>query len=97
MHDGSVEDAKKALLKLISRIREKGFDADETVVKMVYTYCLEQRISSDASYLKCFKGVDRRRTEIVCTVWAIQNLSGNSFSRYSTYILDQAGLSRRRR
>lgn len=26
-------------------------------------------------------------------VWAIQNLSGNSFSNYSTYFLKQAGLS----
>jgi MFS transporter, SP family, general alpha glucoside:H+ symporter len=25
-------------------------------------------------------------------VWAIQNLSGNSFSNYSTYFLEQAGL-----
>lgn len=25
-------------------------------------------------------------------VWAIQNLSGNSFSNYSTYFLTQAGL-----
>jgi SP family general alpha glucoside:H+ symporter-like MFS transporter len=28
-------------------------------------------------------------------VWAIQNLSGNSFSNYSTYFLEQAGLSSR--
>lgn len=26
-------------------------------------------------------------------VWAIQNLSGNSFSGYSTYFLEQAGLA----
>ena len=26
-------------------------------------------------------------------VWAMQNLSGNSFSNYSTYFLKQAGLS----
>jgi SP family general alpha glucoside:H+ symporter-like MFS transporter len=25
-------------------------------------------------------------------VWAIQNLSGNAFSGYSTYFLEQAGL-----
>jgi MFS transporter, SP family, general alpha glucoside:H+ symporter len=25
--------------------------------------------------------------------WAIQNLSGNSFSNYSTYFLQQAGLA----
>lgn len=30
--------------------------------------------------------------QIVCMVWAMQNLSGNSFSGYSTYFLQQAGL-----
>lgn len=42
--------------------------------------------------MDCFKGTDLRRTEIICMVWAIQNLSGNSFSNYSTYFLVQAGL-----
>ena len=32
------------------------------------------------------------RFQVVCLVWAIQNLSGNSFSNYSTYFLEQAGL-----
>merc|ERR1712070_246973 len=41
----------------------------------------------------CFRGTDLRRTEIVCMVWAIQNLSGNQFSNYSTYFLEQSGLS----
>lgn len=30
--------------------------------------------------------------QIVCMCWAMQNLSGNSFSNYSTYFLQQAGL-----
>lgn len=30
--------------------------------------------------------------QIVGMCWAIQNLSGNSFSNYSTYFLTQAGL-----
>ncbi|TVY29155.1 Maltose permease [Lachnellula hyalina] len=60
------------------------------------------QITKGASYLDCFRGTDLRRTEvmpayrpihIVCMVWAIQNLSGNSFSGYSTYFLEQAGLA----
>lgn len=62
---------------------------------MVHTTALEQKITSGASYWDCFKGVDLRRTEIVCMVWAIQNLSGNGFSNYSTYFLRQAGLQSR--
>ena len=89
---GRLEDAKKSLLRLTSLNRETDFDADETIAMMVHTTSLEERITKGASYLDCFKGTDRRRTEIVCMVWAIQNLSGNSFSGYSSYFLEQAGL-----
>ena len=90
---GRLEDAKKSLLRLTSLNRETDFDADETIAMMVHTTSLEERITKGASYLDCFRGTDRRRTEIVCMVWAIQNLSGNSFSGYSTYFLEQAGLA----
>ncbi|KAL9625689.1 MAG: hypothetical protein Q9160_000007 [Pyrenula sp. 1 TL-2023] len=87
-----IEDAKRSLLRLTSLNRETDFSADETVAMMVHTTALEAKLTSGASYLDCFKGTDRRRTEIICMVWAIQNLSGNSFSGYSTYFLEQAGL-----
>lgn len=87
-----LDDAKKALLRLTTMEKETEFDADETIAMMVHTTALEQKITKGASYLDCFRGTDLRRTEIVCMVWAIQNLSGNSFSNYSTYFLEQAGL-----
>ncbi|KAM0349474.1 hypothetical protein ACHAPZ_007833 [Fusarium culmorum] len=90
---GRNQDAKEALLRLTSLDRETDFDADETIAMMVHTTALEEKITAGASYWDCFKGTDRRRTEIVCMIWAIQNLSGNSFSNYSTYFLEQAGLS----
>jgi MFS transporter, SP family, general alpha glucoside:H+ symporter len=89
---GRLEDAKKSLLRLTSLNRETDFDADETIAMMVHTTSLEERITKGATYFDCFRGTDRRRTEIVCMVWAIQNLSGNSFSGYSSYFLEQAGL-----
>ncbi|KAK5119293.1 hypothetical protein LTR85_007649 [Meristemomyces frigidus] len=90
---GRLADAKKSLLRLTSLNRETGFDADETISMMVHTTALEEKITTGASYLDCFRGTDLRRTEIVCMVWAIQNLSGNAFSNYSTYFLEQAGVS----
>lgn len=90
---GRTEDAKKSLLRLTSKTHEGDFIPDETIAMMVHTTALEEKTTSGASYLDCFKGHDLRRTEIVCMVWAIQNLSGNSFSNYSTYFLEQAGLS----
>ena len=90
---GRIEDARRALLRLTSLNRETDFDADETLVMMVHTTALEEKITQGASYWDCFKGTNLRRTEIVCMVWAIQNLSGDSFSNYSTYFLEQAGLN----
>ncbi|RDW85675.1 putative alpha-glucoside transport protein-2 [Coleophoma crateriformis] len=90
---GRIEDARKSLLRLTSLNRETNFDADQTLAMMRHTTALESKITKGASYLDCFKGTDRRRTEIVCMVWAMQNLSGNSFSNYSTYFLEQAGLN----
>lgn len=89
---GRYEEAKRNLLRLTSLNRETHFDVDETVDMMRHTTELENEITSGASYLDCFKGVDLRRTEIVCMVWAIQNLSGNSFSGYSAYFLTKAGV-----
>ncbi|KAI0973906.1 sugar transporter-domain-containing protein [Xylaria arbuscula] len=90
---GRLDEAKKSLLRLTSLNRETDFDADETIAMIAHTTALETKITKGASYWDCFKGVNLRRTEIVCACWAIQNLSGNSFSNYSTYFLQQAGLS----
>ncbi|KAJ5848311.1 hypothetical protein N7455_012268 [Penicillium solitum] len=87
------EDAKKALLRLTNPERNMDFNADETIAMIRHTTDLEAKLSEGASYFDCFKGANLRRSEIVCLVWAIQNLSGNSFSNYSTYFLEQAGLS----
>ncbi|SPQ24967.1 b5312376-c735-4eb7-ba15-e3e35c0f7a02 [Thermothielavioides terrestris] len=92
---GKLDKAKAALLRLTSLSRDPDFNLDETVDMMVHTTALEKKTTSGASYWDCFKGHDLRRTEIVCMVWAIQNLSGNSFSNYSTYFLKQAGLPSR--
>ena len=73
--------------------RETDFNADETVAMMVHTTALEKKITKGASYLDCFRGTDLRRTEIICMCWAMQNLAGNSFSNYSTYFLESAGVS----
>ncbi|KAJ6124162.1 hypothetical protein N7471_011479 [Penicillium samsonianum] len=91
---GRTEDAKRSLVRLTTKSQgqDGDFDPDETVAMMVHTTALEEKITKGASYLDCFRGTDLRRTEIVCMVWAIQNLSGNSFSNYSTYFLKQAGL-----
>lgn len=85
---GRVEDAKKALLRLTSLNRDTDFDVDETVAMISHTTSLEEKITSGSSFADCFKGVDLRRTEIVCMVWAIQVglLYLRVFQRHSRFI-----------
>ena len=90
---GRFEDAKRALLRLTSPKRDPTFNADETVDMMRHTNELECDLSEGASYIDCFRGVNLRRTEIVCMLFISQNLAGNTFSNYSTYFFEQAGLS----
>lgn len=90
---GRHEDAKRSLLRLASPKRDPTFNADETVDMMRHTNELEKEMSAGTSYLDCFKGVNLRRTEIVCMLFLSQNLAGNTFSNYSTYFFKQAGLT----
>lgn len=89
---GKVVEARKNLLRLTSLNRETDFDVDETLAMMRHTTEIERQTTKGASYKQCFQGINRRRTEIVCMVWAIQNLAGNSFTGYSNYFLQQGGL-----
>lgn len=87
-----IADAKKQLLRLTS-VKET-FNPDETINMMVYTTEFEKEHTATARYLDCFKGVNLRRTEAVCAVWAIQTLCGSpSITGFSTYFFVQAGLA----
>ncbi|KAM0749707.1 putative MFS alpha-glucoside transporter [Meredithblackwellia eburnea MCA 4105] len=90
---GKIDEARKNLRRLTSPERDPDFDIEDTIAMIEHTTKIEEKLASGSSYLDCFRGTDLRRTEIVCMVWAIQNLSGNSFSNYSTYFFVQAGLS----
>lgn len=61
---GRIDDAKRSLLRLTSQNRETNFDADETIAMIRHTTEMERDITSGASYFDCFRGTDRRRTEI---------------------------------
>jgi SP family general alpha glucoside:H+ symporter-like MFS transporter len=86
------EDAVKSL-KRLTRANSPGFNAEETVSMIIYTNALEKRVETGTSYLDCFKGIDRRRTEIACCVWAAQSLCGAGLMGYSTVFYQRAGLA----
>jgi len=89
---GRLDDAKKSLLRLTSR-NSPAFNPDDTIAMMVHTNELEMDYARNTSYWECFRGVNLRRTEIACVVWACQALCGSAFMGYSTYFYEQAGLS----
>jgi SP family general alpha glucoside:H+ symporter-like MFS transporter len=59
---------------------------------IVHTNNLEQELTTGTSYLDCFKGFERRRTEIACMCFAGQVFAGSLFAYNSTYFFQQIGL-----
>ena len=77
---------------MTSKNADESFNIDDTIAMMITTNELEKAVESGTGYWDCFKGIDLRRTEIVCITWSIQNLCGSAFMGYSTYFYEQAGL-----
>jgi SP family general alpha glucoside:H+ symporter-like MFS transporter len=70
-----------------------GFDVDKTISMMVYTNEVEKAETEGTGYLDLFRGsVARRRTEIACATWLVQQLCGTSLQAFSTYFYQNAGL-----
>ena len=70
-----------------------GMDPKKTLAQIVYTNNLEEQLSVGTAYWDCFKGFERRRTEIAIVVFAGQCLCGLLFAYASTYFFQQVGLN----
>ncbi|KAF2758419.1 sugar transporter [Pseudovirgaria hyperparasitica] len=82
--------AKKALRQLGEGTEDEN---KRTIAQIIHTLQIEDEVSSGSNYIDCFKGSDRRRTEIVCMTFAGQVLSGSAFAYGPTYFFEQAGIS----
>lgn len=60
---------------------------------MIYTDEMEKQVASGTNYWDCFKGIDARRTEIVCMTWIAQTMSGTVVGGLSAFFYQQAGIS----
>ncbi|KAK8129412.1 hypothetical protein PG999_001792 [Apiospora kogelbergensis] len=80
--------------KSLARLGSSGTktSAREAVAMMIHTDELEKRVDEGTSYLDCLRGVDRRRTEIMCMAFAAQPFCGSSMGGTPTYFFVQAGL-----
>jgi SP family general alpha glucoside:H+ symporter-like MFS transporter len=83
------DEAKKSLLRLTSLGQD--FNVDETVSMMRQTNEVEKYLKEGTTYFDCFRGIDRRRTEIACMVWITQSLCGSPMTGYAAYFYEQAG------
>jgi SP family general alpha glucoside:H+ symporter-like MFS transporter len=60
---------------------------------MIYTDEMEKQVSAGTRYRDCFKGINLRRTEIVCMTWLAQTMSGTALGGLSAFFYEQAGIA----
>lgn len=83
-------EAEQSVMRLSSIGKDQ---ARQCVAMMVHTDELEREISQGTSYFDCFRGVDLRRTEIVCLTFMAQPFCGSAMGGTPAYFFVQAGLS----
>lgn len=78
----------------IRRLQSPGakISVEDSLQLIVRTNHLEQELLVGTSYWDCFKGVELRRTEIACMVFAGQIFSGLLFAYNASYFFEQVGL-----
>ncbi|GIJ89495.1 hypothetical protein Asppvi_008437 [Aspergillus pseudoviridinutans] len=67
-------------------------EVTRAIAMMIHTDELEKQIDQGTSFWDCFRGIDRRRTEIVCMVFAAQPFCGSAMGGTPTYFFVQASL-----
>ncbi|KAF4944480.1 hypothetical protein FGADI_12656 [Fusarium gaditjirri] len=87
---GDYENAEKSITRLSSSTTP--CHAKQALAMMIHTNEIEKSIDQGTSYLDCFRGVDRRRTEIACMAFAAQPFCGSSMGGTPTFFFVQAGL-----
>lgn len=93
---GRNDEARKALSKLVAHKHiPEGYTVDGQLAMIQLTNADELRETNGTGtgYLDCFKGVNRRRTEISTVTWVIQNASGSALMQWSPYFFQRAGMA----
>lgn len=88
---GQYAAAEKTVQSIMSKDQKEN--ACKIVAMMIHTDDIESEIESGSSYTDCYKGPNRRRTEIACLTFAGQVLAASQFAYSGTYFFEQAGMS----
>ncbi|KAF4978135.1 hypothetical protein FZEAL_5433 [Fusarium zealandicum] len=88
-----LDEAKQVLKRISSKASAASdVDVEKTLAMIVHTNKIENEHAKGTSYLACFKGINLRRTEIVCMVFIAQNTTGVAIGGTPTYFFLQAGV-----
>ncbi|KAG9250038.1 general substrate transporter [Emericellopsis atlantica] len=89
-----ISEAREAIEKLTTPRPDIDFDIDAHLDMMRLTVEFEAQTSgAGGHYWDCFRGADRRRTEIAALTWTTQAFCGASFIGYGIEFMIQAGLN----
>lgn len=69
---GRIDDAKIAVRRLTNPALFTDAEVDDSVAYMIHTTEMEREVSEGTSYIECFKGTNRRRTEIAMMTFTMQ-------------------------
>ncbi|KAJ8114394.1 hypothetical protein OPT61_g3711 [Boeremia exigua] len=88
-----LNDARNAILSLVSRQSGIDFDVDDQIAMLKSTNEMEKETSAGTDYQHCFMRSDLRRTEIASVSYTAQALCGSVLMGYSVQFYERAGLS----
>ncbi|KAH6974285.1 general substrate transporter [Ilyonectria sp. MPI-CAGE-AT-0026] len=92
VRNGRLEEAEQSLRRLCSA-PDDVINPKNTIAMMSRTIETEREMNTGGSFLDCFKGENRRRTEIAMIGWGCQLLPGFAVQNYITYFFTLAGLA----
>jgi MFS family permease len=72
VRQGRFDDAKNAVRRLTNPALFSDAEVDDSVAYMIHTTEMEKQVSEGTSYIQCFRGTDRRRTEIAMMTFTMQ-------------------------
>jgi hypothetical protein len=70
VRQGRYQDAERSVARLTDAEHYSELEVKQSVAMMIHTTEMEKQTTAGASYIDCFRGVDRRRSEIAMMVFA---------------------------
>jgi len=90
---GRTDEVEKTLHRLARPGHYSDLMIKQQIALMTHTNEQEKIEAKNGSYAECFKGSNRRRTEIVGMAWTTQLFNGSHMSSYAILFLRIAGMA----